>query len=199
MVTSERLIKIIRPLAAETLGFDAAAVKHVKDRSGGYAGLDPQPAAAAMAMERRAYVVTELRKFIAGRLGWSVNEKKLPCGGYEWFPEDGLAVRLAKSTPESRQEAAMQLLGIQGEFALQLPPPKVADDEREVILIRLMGNPLNSPSVDVVPLKENGKHGPAIPLLAIAQASTERLPSTGTPPAKTTVTLPGDRRIAESG
>lgn len=199
MVTNERLIRTVHPLAANALGFDVAAVDHVKARSGGYAGFDPQPAAAAMAMERRAYVGTEMRKFIARRLGWPINEKKLPCGGYEWFPEDGLAVRLAKTTPESRQEAAKALLGIQGELALQLPPPKVDDDQREVVLIRLMGNPLNSPSVDVVPLSRNGQHGTAIPLKAIAQASIERLPSTGTPLTKTTVTLPGDRRIAESG
>lgn len=198
MVTSERLIRIVHPLAVDVLGFDAAAIDHVKARSGGYAGLDPQPAAAAMAMERRAYVVTETRKFIAERLGWPINEDKQPCGGYEWFPEDGLAVRLAKTTPESRQEAAKALLGIQGELALQLPPPKVDDDQREVVLIRLMGNPLNSPSVDVVPLRKNGQHGAAIPLKAIAQANTERLSSTGTP-TKPSVTLPGDRRIAESG
>ena len=195
MVTSERVIHLIQPIAAGILDIDAAAITRVKSRRGDFAGYDRQPGEAALAMERRAYVVTETRKLIAAEVGWPLNEKKLPCGGYEWLP-DGISVRLSKTTPESRLEEAKALLGIQGEFDLGIPAP-AAKDPRETILIRLMGS-LDRPKVDVVSLADDGLHGTTIPLSAIASANTERLPSTGTP-TKPSVTLPGERRIAESG
>jgi len=193
MVISKRLINQLHPLAADTLGFDAAAIEHVKARQGDYARYDHQPGAAALAMERRAYVATELRKLIETKLGWPLNEKTLPCGGYEWLP-DGWSIRLSKTTPESRREDTLALLGIQEEL---LPPAQTpaSDEEREVVLIRLKGNPLIRPSIDVLSLSSDGAHGTAVPLSAIAAANIDRLPITGKP-AKATVTLPGDQRSA---
>lgn len=195
MVAAKRVIHLIQPIAAGILDIDAAAIARVKARRGDFAGYDRQPGEAALAMERRAYVVTEARKLIEAEVGWPLNDKKLPCGGYEWLP-DGISVRLAKTTPESRREEAKALLGIQGEFDLGLPEP-TPEDPRETILIRLMGS-LDRPKVDVLSLADDGLHGTAIPLNAIATANLERLPSTGTP-TKPSVTLPGERRIAESG
>jgi hypothetical protein len=195
MVVTERVIRLIQPIAPGILEIDAAAIARVKSHRSDFAGYDRQPGEAALAMERRAYVVTEARKLIAAEVGWPLNEKKLPCGGYEWLP-DGISVRLAKTTPESRREAAKALLGIQGEFDLGMPAPR-AEDPREVILIRLMGN-LDQPKIDVLSLADDGLHGTAIPLRAIASANTEQLPSSGTP-SKPGITLPGERRISESG
>lgn len=193
MVISKRLINQLQPLAADVLGFDAAAIEHVKARKGDYARYDHQPGAAALAMERRAYVATEMRKLIEKKLGWPLNEKTLPCGGYEWLP-DGWSIRLSKTTPESRREDTLALLGVQDEL---LPPGAIPapEHEREIVLIRLRGNPLIQPKVDVLSLSSDGVHGTAVPLSAIAAANIDRLPSTGKP-AKATVTLPGDQRSA---
>jgi hypothetical protein len=196
MVISKRLIHQLQPIAADILGFDAAAIAHVKARQSDYAGYDQQPGAAALAMERRAYVATETRKFIAAKLGWPLNERTLPCGGYEWLP-DGWSIRLSKTTPESRLEEAKALMGVQEELLSPADAP-VPEDRREVVLIRLMGNPLAKPKVDVLSLADDGLHGTAVPLSAIAAASTERFPSTGSP-AKTSVTLPGVQRGTETG
>ncbi|HET8955249.1 MAG TPA: hypothetical protein VFN18_06275 [Solirubrobacterales bacterium] len=196
MVISKRLITQLQPIAADVLGFDAAAIAHLKQRQGDYAGYDYQPGASALAMERRAFVATEMRKLIEAKLEWPMNQKSLPCGGYEWLP-DGWSIRLSKTTPESRREDTLALLGIQEE----LLPPSVSptpDDEREIVLIRLRGNPLLRPKVDVLSLSSDGVHGTAVPLSAIAAANIDRLPSSGKP-AKTTVTLPGDQRSTETG
>lgn len=195
MVATERVIHLIQPIATGLLDIDAAGIARVKARRSDFAEYDRQPGEAALAMERRAYVVTEARKLIAAEVGWPLNEKKLPCGGCEWLP-DGVSVRLAKTTPESRREEAKALLGIQGELDLGIPAP-APDDQRETILIRLMGN-LDRPRIDVLSLADDGLHGTAIPLSAIASANIERLPSTGAP-TKPSVTLPGDRRISETG
>src|SRR5262245_31082365 len=122
MVISKRLIQQLQPVAADILGFDAAAIAHVKQRQGDYAGYDHQPGAAALAMERRAYVATETRKMIEAKLGWPLNEKSLPCGGYEWLP-DGWSIRLSKTTPESRRDDALALLGVQEELLPPTDPP----------------------------------------------------------------------------
>lgn len=195
MVLPERVIHLFQPIASGILDIDAAAIARVSSRRRVFAGYDHQPGEAALAMERRAYVVTEARKLIATEVGWPLNEKKLPCGGYEWLP-DGLSVRLAKTTPESRREEAKALIGIQGEFDLGLPEP-TPEDSREAILIRLMGT-LDRPKVDVLLLGDDGVHGLAVPLSAIAKANTEQLPNTGKP-KKANVTLPGERRISETG
>jgi hypothetical protein len=196
MVVSKRLITQLQPIAADILDFDAAAIAHLKQRQGDYAGYDNHPGASALAMERRAFVATETRKLIESKLGWPMNQKSLPCGGYEWLP-DGWSIRLSKTTPESRREDTLALLGIQEE----LLPPSVSptpDDEREVVLIRLRGNPLLRPKVDVLSLSSDGVHGTAVPLSAIAAANIERLTSSGKP-EKATVTLPGDQRSTETG
>lgn len=196
MVATERLIRLVHPFAADFLGIDADAVKWVKENQRVYAGFDRQPVAAAAAMQRRAFVATEVRKLIETKMGWPLNEDKLPCGGYEWLP-DGLSVRLSKTTPESRLEETKALLGVQGELLGPSEAP-IADDQREIVLIRLMGNPLEKPTVDVVSLADSGRHGVAVPMSAIAAAAMDRLPSTGRP-AKTSVTLPGRQRDTETG
>jgi hypothetical protein len=195
MVVPKRVIYLIQPIAAGILEIDEAAVTRVKGRRSDFAGYDRQPGVAALAMERRAYVVTEARKLIATKVGWPLNEKKLPCGGYEWMP-DGASVRLSKTTPESRREEAKALLGIQDELDLGIAEP-AREDHREAILIRLMGT-LDRPKVDVLLLSDDGVHGTAVPMDAIAAASIERLPGAATP-SKTTVTLPGKRHDAETG
>lgn len=196
MVATNRLIRLVQPFAADFLAIDADAIEWVKSNQRLYAGLDHQPVAAAAAMHRRAYVATGARKLIASKMGWPLNDDTLPCGGYEWLPES-VSVRLSKTTPESRLEEAKALLGVQSELLLpDEAPPR--ENQREIVLIRLMGNPLTRPTVDVVSLADKGRHGVAVPMSAIASANTERLPSTGTP-TKTSVTLPGERRIAESG
>lgn len=195
MILPERVIHLFQPIAPGLLEIDTAAVARVKSRRGDFAEYDRQPSEVALAMERRAYVVTEARKLIATEVGWPLNEDKLPCGGYEWLP-DGMSVRLAKTTPESRLEDAKVLLGIQGEFDLGLPKP-APEDRRETILIRLMGT-LDRPKVDVLLLGDDGVHGISVPLSAIAKANTERLPNTAKP-KKANVTLPGEHRISETG
>lgn len=196
MVATDRLIRLVQPIAADLLAIDASAIDWVKTNQSAYAGYDHQPAAAAAAMQRRAFVATEARKLIDKKLGWPLNEKTWPSGGYEWLP-DGVSVRLSKTTPESRLEETKALLGIQEELLGPTEAP-LRNDSRELVLIRLMGSPLEKPTLDVVSLADDGRHGVAVPMSAVAAANTDRLPSTGTP-AKTTVTLPGDRRIAESG
>jgi hypothetical protein len=194
MVIPQRVISLIQPIAPGILAIDAAAVARVKTRRSDFASYDRQPGIAALAMERRAYVVTEARKLIASEVGWPLNEKRLPCGGYEWLPK-GVSVRLSKTTPESRREEAKALLGIQGELDLGIPAP--AEDRREEILIRLMGS-VDRPKVDVLLLAADGTHGVAVPMSAIAAADTKRFTGTAMP-SKTTVTLPGKRRDSETG
>jgi hypothetical protein len=196
MVATDRLIRLVQPFAADFLAIDANAIAWVRTNQSAYAGQDHQPAATAAAMQRRSFVATEVRKLIDTKMGWPLNEETLPCGGYEWLP-DGVSVRLSKTTPESRLEETKALLGVQSELLSPDEAP-LRDDQREIVLIRLMGNPLEKATVDVVSLADNGRHGVAVPMSAIAAANLDRLPSTGTP-AKTSVTLPGERRIAESG
>ncbi|HEU4737129.1 MAG TPA: hypothetical protein VFS48_08915 [Solirubrobacterales bacterium] len=182
-------------MAAAILAEDAKATGQVAERKSVYASLDPQPAAAAMANERRAIVATAMRKEIAPAAGWTLIEDNLRNGAYEWIAADGVAVRLSKTTPESRlQEAAKALQGVQSQL-IELPPPP--DEQRETILLRLMGNPLSEVSVDVIPVSRKGVRASAIPLKAIATMKTERFQS-GSLPTKPSVTLPGVRRAAES-
>lgn len=182
-------------MAAAILAEDVRASTQVAERKSVYASLDPQPAAVAMANERRAIVATAMRKEIAPAAGWTLIEDNLRSGAYEWIAADGVAVRLSKTTPESRlQEAAKALQGIQSELIEFAPPP---EGQRETVLIRLMGNPLSEASVDVIPVSRKGVRASAIPLKAIATMKTERFPDTSTP-KKTSVTLPGVRHAAES-
>lgn len=182
-------------MAAAILAADARATAQVAERKSIYASLDHQPAAAAMANERRAMVATEMRKEIAPGAGWTLVEDNLASGAYEWIADEGVAVRLSKTTPESRlKEAAKALQGVQSEL-IELPPPP--EGPSETVLIRLMGNPLSEVSVDVVPVRRKGVRASAIPLKAIATIKTERFRN-GSTPTKPVVKLPGVRRAAES-
>ena len=194
MVASEHLIELLQPAAAAILDADAAAVEQVAARRSTFAGLDHQPAAAAMAGERRAIVATKMRTDIAPGLGWELIEDNLICGAYEWLV-GGVTVRLSKTTRALRQEAAKALLGIQGVLFKTTADPAAPRDE---VLIRLMGSALTDASVDVVPVKQDGSLSTALPLKAIAAVQIARIPNTGAP-AKTTVTLPETDRSIKSG
>ena len=195
MISNERLIELLQPAASAILSADAAAIARLAERKSALAGLDHQPAAAAMASERRAIVATEMRATIAPALGWTLVEDNLSCGAYEWLIDD-VTIRLSKTTRASRLEAAKALLGIQGTLFKTTADPAGPGDEA---LIRLMGNALTEASVDVVAVGQDGSLSTAISLKAIATVQVERIPSTGAP-AKTSVTLPGTRRRSvESG
>ncbi len=195
MVITKRQIEVFIPVAAGITASDARAIERVKERKGLYAGLDPQPAAVAMASERRALVATDMRRDIAPEAGWTLIDDNLPNGAYEWQGPRGEFIRLSKTTPESRKlEAAKSFQGIQEELIVPPPPPAGL---REEILIRLMGDPLKDPTVDIVCVGRKGVRSSAVSVAAIAKMQTERFP--GKAPAKTTVTLPGTRRIAETG
>lgn len=194
MVADERIINILKPVAAEILGADAEILADLLKRKSVYAGYDHQPGATAMANERRAHVATKMRTVIAPRYGWVLVEDHVASGAYEWRV-DGFTVRVSKTTPESRQEeAAKTLLAVQPSLFEILPVPATST---ETVLIRLRGNPLTRPTVDVISMHSKGAAPSAISLKAIAAANVERLPATSTP-GKPRVTLPGVRRAAES-
>ena len=195
MVVSERVIELFQPAAAGILEADSRAVAHVAERKSAFAAWDKQPAAAAMASERRAIVATELRTTVAPSLGWMLVEDHLKCGAYEWIVDDDILVRLSKTTPDSRLEATAALLGLQYPLFETAPHPTAPRDE---ILIRLNGNPLVGTSVDVLPVTRDGRAATALPLAAIAATRTVKLPNAGKPPTPT-VRLPGSRRSRESG
>ena len=195
MVITKRHIDAFVPVAAGIVASDAKAIERVEERKGIYAGLDPQPAAVARASERRALVATDMRRDIAPEAGWTLIEDNLANGAYEWQGPRGEFIRLSKTTPESRKlEAAKSFQGIQEELIVPPPPPA---GPREEILIRLMGDPLKDPTVDIVCVGRKGVRSAAVSLAAIAKAQTERFP--GKAPVKTSVTLPGTRRAAETG
>lgn len=188
-----RLIKALQPVAAEVLSEDAAARAAIALRKGDLAGFDNHGVKSSVAMERRVRVGTALRKAIAPQAGWTLVEENHASGAYEWHFDD-LAIRLSKTTPESRQAEAAKHFP-QGTL-FELPP--VPGEKRPTILIRLLGSPIeDNATVDAVWADTKG--AAAIPFPTIAKSITERLPTTATPPAKPTVTLPGVRRKAEAG
>lgn len=191
MVIDAPLLDRLKPIAPDILSIDADAVAQVAKRRSVFAGLDKHPAAVAMAGERRAMVATAMRATIAPRHGWELIEDNLFSGAYEWLADD-LIVKLSKTTPESREQAPKALLGVQESL---LPDRPLAKAPRETVLIRLMGNPLEGASVDIVPVGPNGTTGLPVSLTAIAAAKTDRIPNTGKP-AKPSVTLPGVRRAS---
>lgn len=147
-----------------------------------------------MASERRAIVATEMRKTIAPELGWRLIEDNLPCGAYEWLV-GSVMIRLSKTNRESRLEAVAALLGIQAPLFEMAAHPSAPRDE---VLIRLMGSAIDGANVDVVPMTQDGSISTPLPLKAIAATQTGQIPNTGVP-EKTSVTLPGRRRSAETG
>lgn len=192
VATDADLIQIVRPVAADLFALDVQISAEILKRRGSLAGLDNHPVASAVANERRAMVGTELRKTIAPNAGWVLVEDNLASGAYEWLVGD-YAVRLSKTTPESRQKeaAAKVFQGTQGALFSMAP---VSGSKRETALIRLMGNPLAEASIDAIWAEKKGAS--AIPLRAIAAGETERFRGTATPP-KPSVTLPGRVRRAD--
>jgi hypothetical protein len=196
MVTDERIIALFKPVAAEILAADADAVAQLSKSRELFSGLDAQPAAVAMASQRRALVATRMHRLVAPAAGWKQVDDNFSCGAYEWIGPEGEFIRLSKTTPETRKlEAAKALQGVQ--VQLIESPPSPSSDSRETILIRLMGNPLTDASVDVVCVGRKGVRTSAIPLAAIAAFSTQAFPGAAQP-AKAKVTLPGGRQHAES-
>jgi hypothetical protein len=188
------MIELLQPAASSILDVDARAVADLAARKGMFSGLDHQPAASAMAGERRAKVATEMRAKIAPGLGWVIIEDNLECGAYEWLADD-VVIRLSKTNRVSRLVSVAALLGVQAPL---FPTVAEAAGPRDEVLIRLMGDPLTGASVDVASVRHDGGLSTAIPLKAIAAAQIDQVPNTGVP-AKTTVALPGTRRPAETG
>lgn len=198
MTSDSQLLEHIQPVASAILEVDAKALAQVSARREAYAALDPQPAAAAMAWERRAIVATVMHKEIAPSFGWTLVKDNFESGAYEWIVGGTTIVRLSKTTKESRLEdakAALQRQGIQGTLFTMAAHSTVTRDE---ILIRLMGNALRAASVDAVALRPNGEHGTTIALRTMAEMQVEQLRS-AVPPARTRITVPDTRRISESG
>lgn len=191
MPSPDQTIRLFAPAAAALLEADADAIRCVTDRRDEFVLLDPQPAATAMAARRRAEVATKLRTQIAPRQGWSLRSEHLAAGAYEWETEDGVLVRLSKTTRESRQEAALASLSVQASlFEL----PRVASDAEDILLMRLNGNPLMTPSMDVAQVTPSGEVVYRIAVATIARSTTEPVAGTNVP--STQVRLPGEKRRA---
>lgn len=188
MVSSARVIALLRPVAPEILAADDAAIAKLNGRKAELAGLDRQPAAASLAFERRAIVGTRMRRSIAPSFDWEQADDDR-AGAYAWRTADRIGdviIRMAKTTAESRREDAKALLGIQ-DTLFELPAHP--ESEGDVVLIRLMGGVFTGASVDVVAVGARGALGPAIPLRAIASGAASQL-LTGRVPQKTGIRLP---------
>jgi hypothetical protein len=193
MVSDLRVIELLQPAVSEILSADAKAIAVLAQRKSDFAGLDSQPASTTMALERRARVATEMRTTIAPKLGWTLIEDNLPCGAYEWLAED-VVIRLSKTTRASRIEAFKACFGIQDTLFVTTASPAGPRDE---VLIRLQGNALKGASIDAAAVRSDGHLSTTIPLKVIAAIQTSRITTVGEP-EKTTVTLPGVRRSADS-
>ena len=201
MVATEKMIRIVRPAAARILAVDQDAMKGISRRRRLFAAADQQPAAVAIAAERRMLVATAMRAEIAPALGWELIEEHLDSGAYEWLVGGSVTVRLSKTTPESRREAAKQLLGVQPELEhFLLPPPPRPTSIEETILLRLNGDPFGQAVVDVVAAGPKGPVGPAVSLRAIAEMQAEEFRSAAaSTPGKPRVSLPGAQPAREQG
>ena len=196
MTSEPQLIELIQPAVSAILDVDARALAHVAARREVYSNLDPQPAATAMALERRAIVATEMRKEIAPGCGWVLIEEHLESGAYEWIVGHTI-VRLSKTNRESRLEdakAALRLQGVQETLFDTVAHPAGPRDE---ILVRLLGNALRGASVDAVALKSRGELGTPISLRTIAEMQVEHVVPASTP--KPRITVSATRRTSESG
>jgi hypothetical protein len=201
MIATEKMIDILRPAAPRILAIDEDAIAGLAQRRKFFAGLDQQPAAVALAAERRMLVATAMRAEIAPALGWELIEEYLDCGAYEWLVESSVTVRLSKTTPESRREAVTkQILGVQAELEnFILPPPARSSSSDEAFLIRLNGDPLGQAGVDVIAAGPKGPVGAAVSLRAIAEMQTEELRPAAATPSKPKVSLPGALPARERG
>lgn len=191
----------MKPAAPRILAADEDAIAGLAPRASFFAGLDQQPAAVSLAAERRAVVASAMRAQIAPALGWELIEDHLASGGYEWLADGSVTVRLSKTTPESRREAArQQLLGVQPELEhFLLPSPSRHTSVGEAILIRLNGDPLGQAGVDVIAAGPKGPVGAAVSLRAIAEMQVEEIRPAAAKPAKPKVSLPGARPVRERG
>jgi hypothetical protein len=186
MISQARLIEVAAPIAPLVLSADARAIARLAQRKEGYAGLDWQPVAAALASERRAIVATDMRASMAA-FAWDLNGEHLASGAYEWFKPD-VAMRLSKTTPRSRAEDAAAALGLQGVQGGLFATTADADIERDTFLVRLMGNVFDRAWVDVVALSNDGRAAYQIPLQAIARMGTEQIGAAE--PAEAEIELP---------
>ncbi|MEA2201762.1 MAG: hypothetical protein QOI89_2358 [Solirubrobacteraceae bacterium] len=195
MISDPQLIDVVQPVVAALLDFDARALAQVAARRDVYANMDAQPAATAMALERRAVVATQLRKEIAPGCGWELITEHLESGAYEWLAGKTL-VRLSKTNRESRLEDVRASLGLQGVQDTLFDTAAQAGGPRDEILIRLMGNALHGASVDAVALGARGQLGTPIPLRTIAEMQVQRVvPATAPKPR---ITVPGLGRTEDS-
>ncbi len=191
MPSPDQVITLLAPAADAILAIDADAIQRIKSRRDELVLLDSQPAAAAMANERRAIVATRMRTDIAPRHGWTLRPEHYACGAYEWELGDGVVLRLSKTTPASRQEAALSSMGVDVQSTL-FPLPRASDDMDDVILLRLNGNVLYSPTVDAANVDSRGEVEFRIPMPTIASTVVSQLPATAKP--QTTVELPADKQ-----
>ena len=201
MVATEKMIEIVRPAAAGILAVDGDAIAELQSRRGFFSGKDQQPAAVALAAERRMILATAMRAEIAPALGWELIEEHLGCGAYEWLVDGSVTVRLSKTTPESRREAVTkQILGVQPELEhFILPPPARHSSTDEAILIRLNGDPLGQASIDIIAAGPKGPVGAPVSLRAIAEIETKEIRPAAAAPSKPKVSLPGALPVRERG
>jgi hypothetical protein len=195
MPSPEQIIELLAPAAAAILAADADAVAAIKSRKDELIILDSQPAAAAMANERRARVATRMRTEIAPRHDWTLRDEHLSYGAYEWELPHGVVLRLSKTTPASRQEAALSSMGIDVQASL-FPLPRTVDDADDVILLRLNGNALYSTTVDVANVDARGEVEFRLLLKTIAKSAAAQMPAPAKPQTK--VELPADQRQQRS-
>jgi hypothetical protein len=189
MPSPDRTIALLALAAADILAADAKALRLVRARKDQYALYDAQPAAAAMAGERRASVATTMRTSIAPRYGWILRTEHFESGAYEWDLEEGVLLRLSKTTRESRQDAALASMRIQSAlFDMGRP----ADSEADILLVRLMGSPLGAATVDVAHIDTHGRVRFALPMVTIAKSLVGATDKHELPSA--TVDLPEDGR-----
>ncbi|MFA4927651.1 MAG: hypothetical protein WC558_03990 [Patulibacter sp.] len=195
MLSQTRFTGILAPVADAILAADAVAVAEVLRRREYFAAMDRQPGSAAMAMERRGSVVTAVRGLCAGQSDWKLRRTHLSSGAYEWEVGDDGLVRLSKTTKESRQE---QVLSQPVADTTLFGEDEVVREDRDVILIRLDGNPLSGVSVSAALLKPSGKVHFSVPLQAIAKSTADDLVQDRTAP-KTDIRLPQVERRRASG
>jgi hypothetical protein len=201
MVATEKMIDIVTPAAPRILAVDEDAISGLARQRKIFAGADQQPAAVSLAALRRMLVATAMRVEIAPALGWELIEEYLDCGAYEWLVDGSVTVRLSKTTPESRREAVTrQILGVQPELEnFIFPAPVRRSSSDEAILIRLNGDPLGQPSVDVIAAGPKGPVGAAVSLRAIAEMGIEEIRPAAPAPSKPKVSLPGALPARERG
>ncbi|MCK9250333.1 MAG: hypothetical protein M0P31_15340 [Solirubrobacteraceae bacterium] len=152
MLSHDRFIAILSPVAPTLLSADAHALAQVRERRDVYAVQDRAVMAQAVAMERRMLVATAARQQISGN-GWTFDDEYEAAGGYRWLVDDDAIVRLSKTTREKRasKSAAYQPM-LDGFREDELDHP-----DRETILIRLDGEPLGDARVTAALLKDDGR------------------------------------------